>query len=255
MRNKLEISITKNWIFRKALDQKWYKAQVPGCIHTDLLNNKIIPDPFYGTNEEDLHWISDENWEYRTTIDINNEILRKNVQLLKFYGLDTYAKVYVNGKLLIESNNMFHPWEVSVKNIFQLGKNEILVSFESPVQKILPKMSKMDYELPADNDQIKKTSPHTRKAPYHYGWDWGPSFATCGIWQNVEVIAYDFFTINDVHIDQKEIHPLNAKIEINVDITSNVELKADLLIIEPKSKINISKSVNLKKVRIVFIGL
>ena len=37
--------------------------------------------------------------------------------------------------LLIESNNMFHPWEVNVKDIFQLGKNEILVSFESPVQK------------------------------------------------------------------------------------------------------------------------
>ena len=247
MRNKLEKKINENWSFRIASDQKWIKAKVPGCVHTDLLYNNLIADPFYGTNEKDLQWISDECWEYKTIFDLDNEFISKEVQLLKFYGLDTYAKVYVNGKLLIESNNMFHPWEVSVKNIFILGENEILVSFESPIQKILPKMSKMNYELPADNDQIKKTSPYTRKAPYHYGWDWGPSFATCGIWQNVEVIAYDFFAIDDVYIDQKEINYHNAKIEINVDVTSAVKLKADLLIIEPKSKINISKSINLKK--------
>jgi len=247
MRNKLEKKINKNWTFRKVSEKKWLKAQVPGCVHTDLYYNKLIPDPFYGTNEKDLQWISYENWEYKTILDLDDEFINKEVQLLKFYGLDTYAKVYVNGKLLIESNNMFRPWAVSVKNVFQLGENEILVSFESPIQKILPKMSKMDYELPADNDQIKKTSPHTRKAPYHYGWDWGPSYATCGIWQNVEVIAYDFFAINDVYIDQKEINYHNAKIEINVEVTSAAKLKADLLIIEPKSKINISKSINLKK--------
>ena len=247
MRNKLEKKINKNWTFRKVSEEKWLKAQVPGCVHTDLYDNELIQDPFYGTNEKDLQWISHENWEYKTILDLDDEFINKEVQLLKFYGLDTYAKVYVNGKLLIESNNMFRPWAVSVKNVFQLGENEILVSFESPIQKILPKMSKMDYELPADNDQIKKTSPHTRKAPYHYGWDWGPSYATCGIWQNVEVIAYDLFVINDVYIDQKEINYHNAKIEINIDVNSAAKIKADLLIIEPKSKINISKSINLKK--------
>ena len=85
MRNKLELSIHKNWTFRKVSDQKWYQAQVPGCIHTDLLNNNLIPDPFYGTNEKDLQWISDENWEYKKTIEINNEFLSRKVQLLKFF--------------------------------------------------------------------------------------------------------------------------------------------------------------------------
>ena len=247
MRNKLELSIHKNWTFRKVSDKKWLKAQVPGCVHTDLYNNDIIPDPFYGTNEGDLQWISDENWEYKTIFNVDNEFLNREVQLLKFYGLDTYAKVYVNGKLLIESNNMFHLWEVSVKNIFKLGKNEILVSFDSPIKKILPKVNKMDYELPADNDQIKKTSPYTRKAPYHFGWDWGPSFATCGIWQNVEIIGYDLFVIDNVHIDQKEVWTNSAKIEIIIDISSEIDSEVELVIVEPKSKINISKSVSLKK--------
>lgn len=245
--SKLEKKINDNWVFRKASDKKWLEAQVPGCVHTDLYDNNLIPDPFYGTNEKDLQWISDENWEYKKIIDIDNEFLSKEVQLLKFYGLDTYARVFINGSLFIASNNMFHPWEVNVKGVFKLGRNEILVFFDSPIKKVLPKMNKMTYELPADNDQIKKTSPHTRKAPYHYGWDWGPSFATCGIWQNVKIIAYDSFTFNNVYVDQKEIQPDIAKIKISVTITSEVESDVELLIVEPKSKINISKSVKLRK--------
>ena len=93
MRNKLEKKINENWIFRKVSDQKWLKAQVPGCVHTDLYYNKIIPDPFYGTNEKDLQWISDENWDYKTIINVDNEFLRRDVQLLKFFKNYTEDKV------------------------------------------------------------------------------------------------------------------------------------------------------------------
>jgi len=247
MIKKIEKKINKNWIFRNSSETSWYKAQVPGCVHTDLLYNDLIQDPFYGTNEAKLQWISEKNWEYKTTLKIDEDFYGKKVQLLKFYGLDTYAKVFVNGKELIETDNMFCSWEVSVKNIFKIGKNEIVICFESPIKKIIPKMSKMDYELPADNDKIKKTSPYTRKAPYHYGWDWGPSFATCGIWQNVKIIAYDLSIIQDVHINQKKVRPESAEIEIIVTIESNTISDADLVIIEPKSKINILKTVKINK--------
>ena len=30
-----------------------------------------------------------------------------------------------------------------------------------------------------------------RKAPYHYGWDWGPRFVTSGIWRPVALEAWD----------------------------------------------------------------
>ena len=139
MRNRLEKKINENWTFRKVSDQKWLKAQVPGCVHTDLYNNKIIKDPFYGTNEKDLQWISDENWEYKAIVDLDSEFLSRKVQFLKFYGLDTYAKVFINGKFFIDADNMFRPWEINVKDVFKLGKNEILVSFDSPIKKILPK--------------------------------------------------------------------------------------------------------------------
>ena len=38
------------WTFQEVGGSKWYPATVPGCVHTDLLNNRLIADPFYGDN-------------------------------------------------------------------------------------------------------------------------------------------------------------------------------------------------------------
>ena len=39
-----------DWEFE--YNDQWYSAKVPGCIHTDLMAHGLIPDPFYGTNED-----------------------------------------------------------------------------------------------------------------------------------------------------------------------------------------------------------
>ncbi len=46
-----------SWQFRQAGQDKWYRASVPGCVHTDLLNNKLVEDPFYRDNEKKLQWM------------------------------------------------------------------------------------------------------------------------------------------------------------------------------------------------------
>ena len=37
---------SEKWQFKNVKDQKWLTATVPGTVHLDLMNNKIIPDPF-----------------------------------------------------------------------------------------------------------------------------------------------------------------------------------------------------------------
>src|SRR3954466_12829763 len=46
-----------SWQFSKAGDASWYKAEVPGTVHTDLMANKLIPDPFYRDNEKKVQWV------------------------------------------------------------------------------------------------------------------------------------------------------------------------------------------------------
>ena len=57
-----ETALSENWLFKNTKDSTWLKANVPGEVHTDLLHNKKIEDPFVANNELDLQWISAENW-------------------------------------------------------------------------------------------------------------------------------------------------------------------------------------------------
>ncbi len=54
---RVSIAVDTGWRFREAGKDKWYPASVPGCVHTDLLDNKLIDDPFYRDNEQKLQWI------------------------------------------------------------------------------------------------------------------------------------------------------------------------------------------------------
>ncbi len=66
---------SEKWDFRKATDINWLLAKVPGTVHTDLFNNKIIPNPFFGDNEKQLQWIENEDWEYQTTFSISKTLM------------------------------------------------------------------------------------------------------------------------------------------------------------------------------------
>ena len=177
--------INKGWQFSKQGANKWYPAQVPGTIHTDLFLNKQIPDPYYRDNEKKLKWIDTENWEYKTSFAADASLLdKKNIELV-FDGLDTYADVYLNGRLILSADNMFRQWRVEVKKILKV-KNELLIRFYSAKNKVDSiSKSKLPFVLP-DNSRV-----YARKAQYHFGWDWGPTFITCGIWKNIHLEGFN----------------------------------------------------------------
>ena len=247
MNNLISQKLNSNWVFKESGDSMWLDATVPGCVHLDLLANDLIPEPFYGTNEKDIQWISDKDWSYRLIFQPDTELLTRDRILLIFHGLDTYATVFLNDEKVIEADNMFHPFSADVKGLLKEGENELLVQFFSPINKILPILESGDYILPADNDQIKNTSPYTRKAPYHYGWDWGPSFATSGIWQPVELTGTGKWSIESAHIIQEKVSSSEAELALQLVVECSIDIEAELLIREEKSITNISKSVQLKQ--------
>ena len=69
---------------------------MPGTLHADLVNNKLIDDPYLGENEKQLQWVEKANWEYRTRFKIEEQNLKCLRAELEFEGLDTYASVYLN---------------------------------------------------------------------------------------------------------------------------------------------------------------
>ncbi|WP_240468552.1 glycoside hydrolase family 2 protein [Gracilibacillus sp. YIM 98692] len=232
MRNPIKQTL-KDWFFKEATANDWKRATVPGCVHTDLLNNGAIEDPFYGKNELDMQWIDKTDWEYQTTFLVRDDVLEHEKVELSFEGLDTYADVYVNGNKILEADNMFRIWKADVKSHLQQGDNQLTVYFHSPIQHDLHKPDQLGYNLPADNDHSedggvgeKKLSVFARKAPYHYGWDWGPRFVTSGIWKEVYLEAWSEARVLDVHIKQPFVSENRADLvaEIEVEATNETEV-------------------------------
>src|SRR5258705_12639038 len=93
------------WKFRQVGKTDWYPADVPGCVHTDLLKNKLIDDPFFRDNEQKLQWIGKTDWEYQTSFTIKPELLSSEHLELVFEGLDTYANVFLNDQHLLDADN------------------------------------------------------------------------------------------------------------------------------------------------------
>lgn len=201
--------LSNNWQFSEKDANSWFPATVPGTIHTDLFNNKIISDPFFGGNEKDLQYIENSDWEYQTVFNLDEKIFSQQNIELTFEGLDTYAKVYLNDSLIIDANNMFRTCSVECKSKLRKDNNKLFIVFNSAVRISDSIASVSSLTLPGGN------SVYVRKAPYHFGWDWGPRFVTCGIWRPVYISAWSYTRIEDVSFKQTDITIEKAEISVN----------------------------------------
>lgn len=230
--------LNQNWHFRQYNLGEWLPATVPGTVHSDLLANQKINDPFFRIHEKSLQWIDKVGWEYQTEFEATATLLSYRHQQLVFYGLDTYCEVFLNGIHLLTTDNMFRTWIADVSGHLSPGKNILNVRFYSPVQKGLEAMMKYGLALPASNDQSVNggmgsncVSVYTRKAPYHYGWDWGPRLVTSGIWRPVELQAWSDPILKDVFIRQPLVSASRADLEAEAEVLSGttVQLEAEVL--------------------------
>jgi len=56
-------------------ETEWLPATVPGTVHTDLMANGKIEDPYFRLNEHQVQWVDKVDWEYRTHFDVAPELL------------------------------------------------------------------------------------------------------------------------------------------------------------------------------------
>ncbi len=169
MSGRQVIPVDKNWCFRQADDEALGflpVAQFPTNVHLDLAHNKIIPNPFLGKNENDVQWVGEKAWIYRTTFP--SPYLNDKKTVLAFDGLDTYATVWLNGEEILKTENMFVPERVDVTKVLkQEGENDLEIIFESAFligRRIVEKHP--DHHWACSNGDVSRLA--VRKAQYHY---------------------------------------------------------------------------------------
>ncbi len=196
----LALPLHEGWMFHHPDTARDYPAQVPGCIHTDLRRQELIPDPFWGANELDLQWIEERDWTYSLHFKVETSLLGNERVELVCEGLDTLATLTLNGQEIARTENMFVGYRFDVKSHLREGENELKIHFASPMPYIRERQTA--HKGDEWNDPTGGSS-NIRKEQCSFGWDWGPRFATCGITLPIRLEAWNSNRIQSVHLAQK----------------------------------------------------
>ena len=202
----LSLDLCGVWQVCQAGETDVLPAQVPGCVHTDLLAARRIDDPFYRDNETKVQWIGEVDWVYSRSFSVSVELLQHDCVSLRCEGLDTLATLTVNGVEIGRTDNMFRCWEFDVKAALHVGENELTVTFASTIPYLAEHVRQNAAPGFVGAHEVQGRS-WIRKEPCSYGWDWGPILPSCGIWKPISVLAFNTARLEDVHIRQQHETP------------------------------------------------
>ena len=166
-------------------------ATVPGCVHTDLLRAGRIEDPYLDENETKLTWIGRTEWEYATTFTPAVDAPRLD---LVCAGLDTVAAIELNGEQVGQTANMHRGYRFDVRPLLRPGDNTLKIKFNSAYAYA----EEQQLRLGARPNAYGEPFNFIRKQACNFGWDWGPTLVTAGIWQPIGLHAWSTARLAEV---------------------------------------------------------
>ncbi|MBR1785462.1 MAG: hypothetical protein IJ760_08530 [Bacteroidales bacterium] len=179
-----------NWQFKYG--GKWYKATVPGFVHTDLMANGLLADPYLGTNEDSVRWVGDSVWHYTATV-ATSTLPKGDTLWVVFDGLagNTVVEFNLHGKqsgtwssagrqLLCDNMFVQSCCPIDGGRVAKADSLRIDITLNDTLHFANDQRREADYGI-----ALPDRRAFTRVAPYQQGWDWGPTLPTCGIWKRV----------------------------------------------------------------------
>ncbi|MBK8925842.1 MAG: glycoside hydrolase family 2 protein [Crocinitomicaceae bacterium] len=215
-----DIFILDDWYLYYQNDQPPVPVTVPGSGFGDLLANENKELNYTEINEHkgDFKYPN----RYICTYFYDQTVMIYDHLDLVFEGLDTYAKIYLNDSLLLQSDNMFRQWEVDLKDLLNEGTNYIEVVFESPIDYHAKTLQNQTYQLPSGNENVEqKVAVYSRKAAYQFGWDWCPRLVTHGIWKPCYIRAWNDFRITNFIAHTQSIVDSRAMMQFKFHLFSD----------------------------------
>jgi beta-mannosidase len=105
--------------------------------------------------------------------------------------------------------------------------NELAVRFYSPLKYAREQEAKHG-RLPV---ALNSERVYIRKAQYSFGWDWGPSFPTAGIWKPVYLLQRNLSFIRNISFSVKDLSNNKADIKIGVTIGGRQSKKLKIKVV------------------------
>uniref|UniRef100_A0A915KHW4 Beta-mannosidase n=1 Tax=Romanomermis culicivorax TaxID=13658 RepID=A0A915KHW4_ROMCU len=196
----------QNWTLTD--DQNRYKLtiKVPNDVYMALFQNGQIPDPYFENNDLKVRHLAYSNWNLSTLIRIPENATN---HVLIADSIDTAAKIYLNGRLVSKTDNMFNRYSLDITPFFHGVENSTLtLEFVSPVKyanfSAKYYKTKYGYEIPPGCPlDIQHGECHVnmlRKMQCSFSWDWGPAFPTMGVYRSFYLKSFVSCTVDNVSL-------------------------------------------------------
>ncbi|GAA3206304.1 glycoside hydrolase family 2 protein [Actinocorallia longicatena] len=156
-------------------------AQVPGCVHVDLLAAGLIEDPYLDANELGVAWVGREDWRYTTVLPAPPDGFERTD--LVFDGLDTVAAVELDGAVLGRTRNMHRSYRFDVTGRAGAALSVLFTSAYTEAEGLRETLGARPNAYPEPFNFI-------RKMACSFGWDWGPTLVTAGLWREVRLESW-----------------------------------------------------------------
>jgi len=177
----------------------WQNATVPGTVLTTQINNKQVPDPFFGMNNEqipDVYKVGRDYYTYWFVKDFAEAAPQGDNQVyLNLRGINYSCDVFLNGHQLNEKRHygMFLRQQYNItKFLSKSGKNRLAVIVYPPDVVGNPNGGQGGDGTIARNVSIQYTA----------GWDWIQPIKdrNTGIWDKVTIERTGAINITDPHV-------------------------------------------------------
>ncbi len=163
----------KTLVFNPSTDLVWNDAvdvTVPGSVHTALMENGLLEDPYVGMNSKSAKEMSFKTWWFTRSFEYERD---SDIATLCFDGICDRCDIWLNGKYLGFHQGMFDGVSFDVNEYLVEGENTIIIRL---------------YPAEEDwNDTVVYTAA--------YGWHYA-DIPPVGIWKSVYLLKQDQVTIN-----------------------------------------------------------
>lgn len=240
----MSLDLSGEWKLSDSKKEVSIKCNLPGDNYSALLASKKINDPYVGLNESSVQWVADKDWIFERTFQVTEKLLSCKQILLHLSEVDTFAKIYINKKLVVSSENMFLPFSIDVTSALKKGENQIAIYIHSPVKEAEKLSKKQPLFIPWASNNTAPFMNLIRKVQCHAGWDWGITLIPSGVYGKLELVGYQDCILESVYTTQKHS---KSKCELRViaEIASLAETSKEINF--NFDSIIISKNLKLKK--------
>ncbi|MDR1386490.1 MAG: glycoside hydrolase family 2 protein, partial [Propionibacteriaceae bacterium] len=212
-------------------------AAVPGNVHDDLLAHGLLADPYIGRQETEAAWVGRQDWRYRTALP---QLPAGRTRLdLVADGLDSVATVRLAGQEVARTcdQHRSHRWDVSA---WADSGAELTVDFESAYAAA----ARAEAALGRYPAAYAEPFQYVRKMASNFGWDWGPTVVTAGIWRDIRLEAWDAARLARVRPRPRLDGPTgqigSVQIEIDLerlDSAAGLPLQVAAVLVNPAGRI------------------